>query len=511
MFNPVFIFSALLFVFLFLAIILAISLRRVVPTNMVHIVQSSKKTVPYGRDKQGGNTYYEFPSWVPFLGVSVSKFPESNFQVDLKGYDAFDSAKLPFSVDITAFFRIEDAAVAAQRVASHDVLVEQLRNVVQGAVRSVLASSTLEEIMHARATLAKSFTDQVELQLKEWGVKTVKAIEFMDIRDSGNNEVIEQITSRDKARVDRESREQIAQHNQAATEAEISAKRSIQLKNQEAQQAVGTREAQAKQAVGIADEQSRQAIAVEAVTTAEKDLEVQRVRDVTAAEISKQVAAVTAEQNRAVAVTDATAAKEVLVLEASAQKETLVVRAQGERDAQIQRAEGDLVASQKEAEGVQALGEARAAAEQALLLAPVEAQTKLAQEIGSNQGYQQYLITIEQVRAGKDVGIEMARAMQKADLKVIANSSDMQQGVAQLGDIFTPAGGTRLSGMLAALGQTDEGAALIQKFGGPAVVGKALAAATGSTALGALAGVAGVALGQAPAGDTPALPAPEAA
>jgi flotillin len=34
-----------------------ISLRRVVNTNEVHIVQSSRETVSYGKDQGAGNTY----------------------------------------------------------------------------------------------------------------------------------------------------------------------------------------------------------------------------------------------------------------------------------------------------------------------------------------------------------------------------------------------------------------------------------------------------------------------
>jgi hypothetical protein len=85
-------------------LIIAAALRRVVPTNMVHIVQSSKKTTPYGRDKPAGNTYYQFPEWIPRFGVSVSKFPESNFQVNLADYEAYDQKRLPFVVSVTAFF-----------------------------------------------------------------------------------------------------------------------------------------------------------------------------------------------------------------------------------------------------------------------------------------------------------------------------------------------------------------------------------------------------------------------
>ena len=63
--------------------------------------------------------------------------------------------------------------------------------------------------------------------------------------------------------------------------------------------------------------------------------------------------------------------------------------------------------------------------------------------------------------------------MREADLKVIANSGSVQNGVASLGDIFTPTGGTSIAGMLEALSQTDTGKALIggltSKLGGTPV------------------------------------------
>jgi len=450
------------------AIAVAVNLRRVVPTNMVHIVQTTKKTTSYGRGRDSGNTYYEWPRWVPILGVSVSQFPESNFQVDLKDYAAYDVARLPFEVDVTAFFRIDNAEVAAQRVSTFDVLVEQLRNVVQGSVRSVLASNNLEDIMGARALLAEQFTKSVDEQLTEWGVKTVKAIEFMDIRDSGPNRVIEQIMAREKARIDRESRERIAEHNRAATEKEIETQRDIDLQTQNARQQVGTREAETVREVGIAEERSKQQIAVEAANTAEKDMQVQRVRDVQAAEIARNVAEVRAEEHKRVA----------------------VVAAEADKEARVHRAEGDLVAATKEAEGVSVMGAAKASAEQAMQMAPIEAQIKLAQEVGTNTGYQTYLIRLKEVEAGQVVGVEMAQAIKAADLKVIANSGDMQHGVASVGDMFTPAGGTRLTGMLAALGQTKEGAALLDKLGVPLVAGKALKDVTDSPAIGAVAAAA---------------------
>lgn len=453
----------------------AILLRRVVPTNMVHIVQTTKHSTPYGRGKPAGNTYYAWPSWVPVLGVTVTEFPESIFQVSLADYEAYDQARLPFVIDAVAFFRVSDAAVAAQRVASFVELKGQLQAVLQGAVRRVLATNALEEIMQSRSELGDQFTKEVKEQIAEWGVLPVKTIEFMDLRDAKGSEVIANVMAKEKSRIEKESRVAVAENHRQAELVEIDAQRTVEVQRQDAAQQVGLRTAEKDKAVGIANELAQQDIKTAAKTTAERDMAVRSVQEVRAAEIQRDVAAVKAEQD----------------------KKVTVVNAEAEKEASVVRAEGDLEAAKREAEGIRAKGEASAAAEQAMLLAPVEAQIKLAHEIGSNPAYQTYLVTIEQVRAGEKVGLEMAKAMQGADLKVIANAGDMQQGVAKLGDIFTPSGGTKLTGMLAALGQTPEGKQFIENvlpmLGNGATTGALVGAATGSATAGAVAGEAATA------------------
>lgn len=97
-------------------LLFALLFRRVVNNNEVHIVQSSTKTMSYGKDTGNGNSYYEFPSWIPKVGVSKIVFPVSVFSINIQDYEAYDLERLPFVVDITAFFRIADSNLAAQRV-----------------------------------------------------------------------------------------------------------------------------------------------------------------------------------------------------------------------------------------------------------------------------------------------------------------------------------------------------------------------------------------------------------
>lgn len=436
--------GAVLLGIIVLWVFLALIWRRVVPTNMVHIVQSSKKTISYGRGRDAGNTYYEIPSQIPMLGIEVIKFPESVFDIILNNYEAYDIGRLPFVVDVRAFFRITDSQVAAQRVANFDQLKDQLQGVLQGAVRRVLATNQLEKIMEDRAALGQQFTSEVDLQLKEWGVGTVKMIEFMDIRDSRDSKVIENIMAKEKSRIEMESRITVADNRRTAEMREIEATRSVESSRIEAEQKIGSQEAEKEQVVGIAREKSNQQVQLEAKTTAERLMDVRRVENVRSAEIAREVATVKAEEDRKV----------------------LVVNAEGQKESTVRIAEGTLEAVKREAEGVSAIGKAKAEAETAILLAPVTAATTLADTIGENEGYQKYLINIRNVEATEKIGTAMADAMSAAEMKVIANSGSVQGGITSLADMFTPTGGTSIAGMMEALAQTDQGSALLKRLTG---------------------------------------------
>ena len=459
-------------VVLFAVIVFVLStLRRVVPTNMVHIVQSSNKTTSYGNSKPlgadgkatgptAGNTYYFWPSWVPKLGITVTQFPESIFQLQLEQYEAYDTARLPFVVDVAAFFRLDHAETVSKRVANFHELETQLKSVLQGAVRRILATNTLEDILQARSTLGAQFTAEVEEQIKEWGIKTVKTIEFMDIRDSANSSVIANIMSKEKSRIDMDSRIVVAGNKRTAELTEIDTQREVAVQRQDAEQQVGLRTATRDQTVGIANEQAKQAVQEQTKVTTERLMEVRMVQETRTADIAKTVS-----------ITNAEAAKQTTVLNAEAAKEKLVIDAEGVKEAAAFSAEADLIIALKKAQGVEAEGKAQAAADEAIGIAAVTPQITLAKEIGENTSYQDYLLKTRQIDANKEVGIASADALKEADIKIIsggAQSGNLLDGVTGLNKLVSSSTGINVSGLLAGVAASSEGQALIQKFIGPA-------------------------------------------
>ena len=484
-----------------------LSMRRVVKPSEVHIVMRTKKTDVYGDEdliKGGstdtdkafsgsGNTYYEVPSWVPVWGVEVRVLQSVNFPVNLVDYKAYDQDKVPFMVDVTAFFRIADFRKAAARIVDDKSLREHLAKVVQGAVRSILAKDKLESIMVNRATYGQQFTDAVTENLKEWGIAPVQTIELMDVRDEPGEEVIDNIMKRRKSGIEKESRIEVAKNNQDAREAEIRAEQEVALKEQAKLQIVGERTAEQEKKVGIAKEQSQQEIQEQARITTEKRMEVLRVETVQKAEISKQETVINtqADQQRQ----DIEAETAVKVAEKTKQAETIaaeqrvVVAEQGRKAAEFD-AEAKLVQQQKEADGRVALAKAdaesielqgkaegekiratkgaEAETEAELNKAAVSGKIMLAEKIGQNEGYQKYLITVRQVEAQETIGKAQAealgKALEKAGIKIVSMPGGGDGGLGSILDLFGPKGGQRINGLLETLEGTELGSKLLGKI-----------------------------------------------
>ena len=447
-----------------LVILWVITLRRIVPTNVVHIVQRGKKTTSYGVGK-GSNVYYKFPAWVPKLGVEVRELPVSNFEIELDEYSAYDQDRVPFVVDVMAFMRIDDTNVAATRVSSFRELADQLTYIVQGAVRSILAKSNLEEIMEERPKFSKMFTEAVSEDLKGWGVSHVKGIELMDVRDEKGSTVIHAIMAKRISGIDMESRTEVANNNKEAKQAELEAAKEVALTDAETKRIAGEAEAKSRQAIGIADAEALKKTGIANQEAAadiskaealakEEEMAVVQVEQVRQADIDKEKAIVAAEQER-----------EQIHIRAEAFKYKVETDAEAALNAKLKDAKAVKEFGVAEADVIQAKGEAEAEAQKLSGLADVEPQITLAQEIGENEGYQSYLIKIKDIEIAGEVNKvqyeALAEALNGADLKLLVNSGDVNSGLNKFSDILSSKGGSTVNGLIEALKQTPQGAKIL--------------------------------------------------
>lgn len=463
---------AALLVFMF--VLIPMMFRVVVPTNEVHIIQRGKTTEPYGKgaksndgSKENGNVYYKWPSWVMKWGVNSIVLPTSIFGIDLKDYVAYDKGKVPFQVDIKAFFKVDDANTVAQRVESFGNMKNQLTDILRGSVRTILAGADIEEIMEGRGQFGDMFTAEVREQLLAWGISTVKNIEFMDITDGPGSEVVSNIMAKNQAAIEKVSRQEVAGHKKEAQMTEIDAVKEADMRQQAADEAVGQREAEKTKAIGISNEQAKQDIAEQSRITAEKDMAVAKVSEEKRADIDKSVAETVAKQDKEITRLEA----EALLIKQEREADGIKVAAGADLAKQEFEAKGvevlaaaDLTKQKLNAEGVLALGESTAESAKLLKMADVEPQITLAKEIGANERYMEYLLGTQGIAVGGEVGKAKATALLNADVKVISNAGDADSGMDKVMDMFSSKGGTHIGGMLEALAQTDVGKGLLEQF-----------------------------------------------
>ena len=430
--------------------------RVVVSTNEVHIIQKKKSSISYGKWHDAGNVYYNFPSWLPVIGISRIILPVSNFNITLNSYEAFDKDKVPFRVDVVGFFRIANPVEAAEKIESFEHLKDQLQQIISGAIRTVFSGKTIIEIMEARSAISEMFNKEVQPQLINWWVENVKSAEIMDIQDSQNSKVIQMIKDKKSSTIEKDSRVEIAENKKLAEIAEIEARKEADMRLENAQREVGEKRAEKEKKIGIANEISAQEVASQTKITREKEMEVNKVQQITQAEIDKTQAIINAEKE-----------KEQKVIAAEALRIEQEKKADADLITKTKNAEGTLVEMKKNAEGIKAEGTSKAEAEKLMQVALVAGAIELADKIASTPEYMKYLQNIEAIKASQAVGQANAEALKDSELKILANSGTVEWGVTSLLDIFSSKGGTALSSMLENLNNSDLGKELINKVLSP--------------------------------------------
>lgn len=436
-----------------LTLFVAAAFRVVVSTNEVHIIQKKKTSISYGKWQEAGNVYYAFPSWIPLIGISRIVLPVSNFDISLDAYEAFDQNKVPFRVDVVGFFRIANPIEAAEKIESFEHLHNQLKLIINGAIRTVLSSKTIIEIMEERSTISQLFNQEVEPQLQNWWVENVRSAEIMDIQDSQNSKVIQMIKEKKSSAIERDSRVEIADNIKTAQIAEIEAVKEADMKKQNAEREVGEKQAEKQKLIGIAQQVSLQEVASETKITREKEMEVKKVEQVNQANINKEQALIDADREKQMR----TIAAEALKLEQEQKAEADLIT-------QSKSAEGKLVEMTKNAAGIKAEGASKAEAEKLMQVALVSGAIELATKIATSPEYMQYLQNIEAIKASQNVGTANAEALKWADLKILANGGSVDKGMNSLLDVFSGKGGAAMASMLENLNNSDLGKDLIGKF-----------------------------------------------
>lgn len=338
---------------------------------------------------------------VPFVQrLHVLDLSSRRIPVTIRGAVSGQGVKL--NLDGVAMVKVggneDQIRAAAQRFLSQQDEVETFtQEVLAGALRSIVGSLSVEQIIRDRAAFAQKVADESEASLTGQGL-LLDTFQIQDITDDGT--YLSDLGRPEAARVGQLAAIAEAQARQAAEQARVAAEqeiaianRQLALKNAEIKAETDAAAAQAAAAGPLAQADRDQAILLErekvaqrqaALKERELDTEVRRPADAeryrieTEAAAKRQAAILAAEANKAAFIAAAEAEAEKARLTGEGDKSRRAALAEAEAIEGAKRGEAEKARRVAEAEALRAEGDAKASAILATGEAEAEAMNKRA-------------------------------------------------------------------------------------------------------------------------------------
>ncbi len=268
----------------------------------------------------------------------------------------------------------EDAIrAAAQRFLHQQAEIEEFaREVLAGALRSIVGRLTVEEIIRDRAAFASAVAEEAEHSMTNQGL-VLDTFQLQDIlaegsylQDLGRPEAARVL--KDAAIAEAKARQQAEQERLLAEEAIAAAQRNLALKQAGIQAEIDAAKAQSAAAGPLAEAERQQFIIAEQRKVAEQNAELkQRVLDTEVrkpADAERYRVEQDAEARKNAAIADADARRQATIAAAQATAEQSRLTGEGERARRAALAEATEREGTAEAAAILAKGNAEAAAMQ---------------------------------------------------------------------------------------------------------------------------------------------------
>jgi len=360
-----------------------------VPPNVVAIFSGRKRKLPDGRAvgyrmvKGGASFRFPLLEQVDYLSLNV-------FTIPLEIKRAYTLKGVPISVKAVANVKIRSddvsLAAAAERFLgiTHDQTQRVIFQTLEGHLRSILGTLTVEEINNDRQAFAQKLTSEAAADLERMGI----GVDVLTIQEISDEEgYLDALGKKRTAEVKRDgtigeaeamrdakikSALALQEGERAKFDAEANiaaAQRDFQVRQAQYQAEVEMEKARAAQAGPLAEAKAKQAVVAEQVR-------VERSR--TQEEIAVQEQEVLRKQREleATVVRPAEAERQAAILRAEAKKQAAILEAEGQKAAQIAMAEAEQAKLRQEGLGRAAAVEAEGRAEGARIEAMGLAQAR---------------------------------------------------------------------------------------------------------------------------------------
>jgi flotillin len=361
-----------------------------VPPNAVAIFSGRKrktadgKLVGYRMVKGGASFRFPLLEQVDYLSLNV-------FTIPLEIKRAYTLKGVPVSVKAVANVKIrgDDVSLAAAAERFLGMTHEQIQRVIfqtlEGHLRSILGTLTVEEINNDRQSFAQKLTSEAAQDLQRMGI----GVDVLTIQEISDEEGY--LDALGKKRTAEVKRDGVIGEAEATRDAKIrsalalqegekakfdadaqiaGAQRDFQVKQAQFQVEVETEKAKAAQAGPLSEAKARQAVVTE-------EVRVEKARTQEQIAVQEQEVQRRQKELEATIIKAAEAERQAAILRAEAKKQSAILEAEGGKAAQIAMAEAEKEKLKQEGLGraaaVEAEGRAEAAKIEAMGLAQARA------------------------------------------------------------------------------------------------------------------------------------------
>ena len=374
----------------------AVSWYRVVDPSEAHLVVTPKGKFVVSPDDavstDGKKTYFAISSWIPFIGRAV-RVMDVTIKEIVSTQETYEKNQARYNVKSSTKYRIKDVRTAAETFISNADLKEQLREVINSSVRAVTVKYDVTDARAKKSVMDEEIKHEMTDDLAKWGLELIN-FQLVDFQDTDASTIISDISKRREVEIESETREQNAVKIKAA-----------RIKEAESEELAKKREIEKDKVIGEQEQLKAQKIAEMEKTAEEKRFEVVKVQTIKQANIDKEKAIVKANEN-----------KETEAI----MKEQKLLEGQGDRGRAEEVAKG-------EAAPIREKG-----------LAEAEAKEKLQAALNKfGDSAIRALVAEKVVDMQETVGVETAKALKEADLKVFSGGGKQGEDGFDLGKMIT--------------------------------------------------------------------------
>ncbi|MDR1212663.1 MAG: flotillin family protein [Propionibacteriaceae bacterium] len=390
----------------------------------------------------------------PFIQrLHVLELTSRRIPIQIRGAISGQGVKL--NLDVVAVVKVggneDQIRAAAQRFLSQQDEIESFtQEVLAGALRAIVGSLTVEQIIRDRAAFAQRVADEAEASLTGQGL-VLDAVQIQDITDDGS--YLRDLGRPESARIQQlaaiaeAQARQAAEQAQAAAEQQIAiAQRELMLKQAEIKAETDAAVAQANAAGPLAQaerdqsilaEQEKVAVRQAALKDRQLDTEVRKPADADRYRLETEAAA-----RRQAAILESEARKVAVIAAAEAEAEKSRLTGEGDKSRRAALAEAVAIEGDRsgqaeksrrvaEADAIRAEGEAEASAILAKGNAEAEAMSKKAEAYAR---YNQAAVLEMLIEALPQIAREVAAPMGAIDKLTVISSDGASQLPKQVSD-----------------------------------------------------------------------------